>query len=294
MKVVAVITCYNPDPTQLRRTCDALRKTGAGVVLIDNSDSSRLEQTAQFSDCTIIANRENAGIARAQNQGITHAVQAGADVIVFFDQDSIVEPGFLDTLLAPLQPGIPGVVAPISYDAARSFEYPAQRITRLGFPAKVFSAGRTEPYEVDIVMSSGTAATVSTFERAGLMAEDLFIDFVDTEWSLRCRRAGVRIRMVPSAVMRHSIGSRSIRLGFATVLVHSPTRCYYQIRNCVRLFRKKSVPAFFAVREGLAVAAHRLLLLLAVPGRRDYLRAMVEGFRDGLAGVTGRRRDQQT
>jgi rhamnosyltransferase len=288
VNVVAVIVCYEPDLARLRQTCEALFRSGAAVVLVDNSAPSAVGGP-DFADCTVVANGENVGIAQAQNIGIRRAIGDGADVVALFDQDSTIAAGFLEALVRPLRPGTPGVTAPVSCDAAKGFEYPSFRIGRLGLPAKVFRNGAVDPYPVDIVMASGTAVTVETFDRVGMMDEDLFIDSVDTEWSLRCRRRNVPIHVVPTAVMKHSVGSRSVDLRFATVLVHSPVRCYYQIRNCFRLFSKESVPLLFAIRETLTVAAHKALLLLAVPNRSAYLEAFARGFYDGVRGVTGRK-----
>jgi rhamnosyltransferase len=289
VNVSVVIVCYHPDLAHLRRTCDQLLAEDVAVVVVDNSEERPLASDA-LPGCTTIVNGANLGIARAQNIGIAQAVASGAKVVVFFDQDSTIPPGLVGALLAAMTPGVPLVLAPVYRDEARGFEYPSSRLTRLGLLRKVFAGDRTTPYDVDVVISSGTAATVETFERAGVMDEDFFIDFVDTEWSLRCRRHGVPIRIVPTATMRHSVGSRSIRLGVVTLLVHNPTRCYYQIRNSFLLFHKESVPVMLAVRETAVLAVHKVLLLLFVPGRVAYLRAYVDAVRDALRGTTGPRR----
>lgn len=288
MRVFAVIVCYNPDLANLRQTCASLLSSNAEVILVDNSEASYLERSGQFADCSLIVNGENLGIARAQNLGIKRAVDSGAEVVVFFDQDSTIDPGFLATLLAPLKPGVPAVVAPVSRDAVQGFEYAPTRVSRYGTHEKIYADGRVAPYEVDIVLSSGTAATVETFVRAGVMDEGLFIDFVDLEWCLRCRRANIPIKVVPSAEMMHSVGTRSIDLRFATVLVHSPARCYYQIRNCIRLFSTDSVPLLLAVREAALLMAHKSLLLIGVTNRYAYIKAYAEGVYDGVKGILGR------
>lgn len=289
MKVSAVIVCYHPDLDHLRLTTRSLLTDGVSVIVIDNSEASPLGPSDALPGCTVIVNGENLGIARAQNIGIARALAAGADVIVFFDQDSRISSGFIRSLLAAMTPGLPLVLAPVYHDEAKGFEYPSLRLTRFGLLRKVYSESRNLPYDVDVVLSSGTAASAETFARAGVMDEDFFIDFVDTEWSLRCRKRGVPVRIVPTAMMRHSVGSRSIRLGFATLLVYNPTRCYYQIRNCFRLFHKDSVPLPLAIRETVVLALHKLLLLLFVPGRAAYLRAYGDAVRDALRGGTGRR-----
>lgn len=289
MIVSAVIVCYHPALARLRQTCESLLGAGLSVIVVDNSEASSLQSDTALPGCTTIVNAENLGIAKAQNVGIALAIEHGASVVVFFDQDSKIPPGFAGQLLSHMKPGVPLVLAPVYRDEAKGFEYPSLRLTRLGTLRKVFARGRVDPYDVDVVISSGTAATVEVFERAGVMDEDFFIDFVDTEWSLRCRQHGVPVRIVPSAMLEHSVGIRSIDLGVATLLVHSPTRCYYQIRNCFRLFQKDSVPFALAVRETVGLAVHKSLLLLFVSGRLAYLRAYAEAVRDGLRGTTGRK-----
>ena len=44
--------------------------------------------------------------------------------------------------------------------------------------------------------------------------EDFFIDFVDVEWCLRCKKNKVAIFVVPDAVMEHEIGISSVKLGY--------------------------------------------------------------------------------
>lgn len=258
------------------------------MILVDNSERGYVDGRETFANCITVQNHDNLGIARAQNIGIQRAVESGADIIVFFDQDSQIHPGFLRSLLSPLTLGVPGVAAPVSRDAIKGFEYAAIRVSRYGFQQKLYSEGRVEPYEAHIVLSSGTAATVETFVQAGYMDEELFIDFVDLEWCLRCRRAKIPLLVVPSAVMLHSVGSRSIDLGFATLLVHSPMRSYYQIRNCFLLLRRRSVPISLAVREAIGTLVHKLLSLMVVPNRGPYIASYVHGLRDGFRGVTGK------
>jgi rhamnosyltransferase len=291
VNICAVIVCYRPDLGHLRHTCDCLVRTVATVILVDNSEQSSLTGTRHFDDCAVIANQENVGIARAQNMGIARALETGAEVVVFFDQDSKIGPGFLPLLLAELRPGIPAVVAPVVRDSIQGFEHPSSRVSKFGVQRRVYAGERVAPYAVDIVLSSGTTATVETFQRAGLMDEELFIDYVDTEWCLRCRRRNIPIHVVPTAVMEHSVGSRSIDLRVVRVLVHSPLRCYYQVRNCFRLFNRESVPLLLAIREAMLLVMHKSLLIIAVPNRGAYVKACAAGVHDGIMGVTGKRPD---
>ena len=287
--ITCVIIGYRPVVAQLVRLCECILMDGAKVIVVDNTEAPGLISNNLPAGCELIALGKNTGVAHAQNVGVAHALDAGAAVLVFFDQDSKIEPGFLQSLVTPLRPGIPEITSPlyVDDDSNSNAALPSLRLGRFGLPIAVYSAGTTAPYPVDIVISSGTAATREVFGVAGAFDEALFIDSVDSEWCLRCRSKDIPIYVVPSAVMRHRIGSRSIRVGPFTVLLHSPIRCYYQIRNCFHMMRRKHVPFAFALKHMLSVLFSRTILLFFVRDRSDYLKAYFAGLRDGIKGVAG-------
>jgi rhamnosyltransferase len=287
--VTCVIVSYRPDVVRLAHLCANVLMDGARVIVVDNTEAPGLISDQLPVGCELIALGSNSGIAHAQNVGVAHALAAGATVIVFFDQDSKIGPGFLRALVAPLKPGTPEITSPLYVDDDSGVALPSLRLGRFGLPITVHGADATKPYPVDIVISSGTAATSEVFGIAGVFDEALFIDGVDSEWCLRCRGKQIPIYVVPSAVMRHRVGSRSIRIGRFTVLQHSPARCYYQIRNCFHLMRRKHVPFAFALRHMLSVMCSRLILLVFVSDRLVYLKACFAGLRDGMKGVAGAR-----
>ena len=289
MHVYSIVVCYRPDVSPLLELCQRLRVDGSAIILVDNTEQPYLRDRQLPSGCQLITLGRNTGIAHAQNVGTAAATVAGADVIAFFDQDSTIEPGLLRTLVGSLNLGVPEIVAPLYRDDVSEADLPSLRVNRYGMTRAVHRGDSSDPYSVDVVISSGTAATKEVFEVAGTFDEGLFIDFVDTEWCLRCRSKQVPIRVVPSAVMRHRIGGKSINLGFATLFVHSPLRCYYQLRNCFHLFRKGHIPFLFALRETVSVFLSRALLLLFVGDRSTYVRAYFCALRDGAKGVTGAR-----
>jgi rhamnosyltransferase len=286
-KIFSVIVGYRPNLDHLQQLCAILVTDGASVIVVDNTEIPYLDATFFPKECRIVSQGTNSGIAQAQNVGIKAAVAETADVIVFFDQDSTIGPGFLQTLLLPLRIGKPDVVSPLCIDDISGDVLPSLRISKNGISNTVYYKSNMEPYGVDIVISSGIAATREVFQVAGLLDEGLFIDFVDTEWCLRCRSKGIPIRVVPSAMMRHRIGNKSLRLGRFTLTVHSPERCYYQIRNCFHLFRKPHIPLLLAIKETFSVFLSRMLLLFLLEQRSKYFMAYLIGVLDGLCGVEG-------
>lgn len=288
MKVVAVIVAFHPKRDELERLCRAILRAGAGAVVVDNSDPSDLA-SFDLGRSIVIPLGENTGIAHALNVGIARAHAGGADIVVTFDQDSEVGDGFLAALVEPLTPGVPGVTAPVAIDKRTGAEYPSQRLNRFGWPRNVYSKGQHAPVPVDLVITSGAAATTVTFDRVGLMDEDFFIDFVDYEWALRCRRAGVPIWVTPNAVIQHAVGDANLSAGPVRGILHGATRTYYKMRNCFLLFRKRGIPRTFAALQLASGLVHNLIQVAIVEQHRLYLRTYVSAIRDGLVGVRGRR-----
>ncbi|MDP3075373.1 glycosyltransferase family 2 protein [Bradyrhizobium sp.] len=289
MAAYCIIVGYRPEVVQLFDLCARVEEDGIKVIVVDNSEAPTLDPGALPAGCTLITIGYNSGIAHAQNVGVAAALTAGATVLVFFDQDQKIGPGFGRSLIAAVSEGSAEIVSPLSVDEATNMPLPSLRISRFGWSTPVHSADSADRYPVDMVISSGTAATRQVFETAGTFDDGLFIDLVDVEWCLRCRARQIPIYVVPSLVMRHSVGLRHFRFGTLTISVHSPMRCYYQIRNGFLLFRKPHIPLIFALKQLVATLLSRMILLFFVEDRLSYLKSYLFAVRDGLKGVTGAR-----
>lgn len=283
--VCCVIVCYRPKIERVHRLATMLSSGGARVVIVDNTEHPTLDGASLPTRCTLLTLGSNTGIAHAQNAGI--AVAGNTEAIAFFDQDSEPPEGLLETLVSSLRFGQADIVAPACVDDDSGAELPSTRLDVRGRSAAVYCLGSRAPVAVDVVISSGSVATREVFSLAGGFDEAFFIDFVDTEWCLRCRAKGVPIRVIPEAVMKHRIGSAAAKVAGLTVSIHSPLRCYYQVRNCFLLLRKKHVPLVYSLGQLVSILANRALLLMLVDDRLAYLKACLSGLRDGIRGLSG-------
>ena len=288
-KIYTIIVCFNPDINSLISLCETLLHSNSEVVVIDNTDVSYIAEAMNSLGCVFIAMNVNSGIAHAQNTGISHALGCGAEIIVFFDQDTKIDGLFLGCLLDVIRDDTPLVVSPVYYDDAKGYEFPALKLNKYGIPTKKFSKGSLKPYEVDIIISSGSAATAATFKKVGLMDEDFFIDYVDIEWCIRCRNKNIPIMVVPTATMKHSIGESSVNLGVMRGHIHSPLRSYYKLRNCFLLFRKSDIPFLFAINEILTSFIHSTIMMFYVKDKLKYLFSYFYAIYDGVQGIVGKR-----
>lgn len=289
MSICAIVVAFHPDPATLARLCSTLLAGGAQVAVVDNSEPGR-GASALPAGCHLHALGANMGIAHAQNVGIATARALQATLVLFLDQDSSIGADFVQRMADGVDPAEAAVYGPVCIDAARGFEYPSYRLSRLGLPRPVLAAGQDAQYEVDLIISSGSLATAAALEQGGGLDESFFIDYVDLEWCLRLRARGIPIRIKRNVTMTHSVGMRSVRLGPITTFIHSPARTYYKMRNPFLLLRKRDVARLYALREIASALLHHGLQLLMLGERARYAGPVLAGLLDGVRGTDGARR----
>jgi rhamnosyltransferase len=287
MKIFSVIITYNPNWQAVNSLCNQLLDSNVTPVVVDNSEkSSKLIDVKNFMFLPL---GENKGIATAQNVGIDYCLEQSADIIVFFDQDSVISEKFIEKLIAPILNENENIVAPTFVDAEKGFIYPIVSVSKFGLRTKIIPSKSSASFYTNTAISSGTAVKTSVFNIVGKMLDNLFIDYVDTEWCLRCHHAGIRVLILPDNQMIHSIGDKSFNvLGF-TVPVHSAYRRYYRVRNSFVMLRLKHIPIFLGIREVTFSIIHQLLLVLTQKGKRkEYIKYGAIGLLHGIKGSKGK------
>lgn len=232
--VCAVIVTFHPDP-DVEENLSKLRQQIQGLVVVDNGSPveaiDRLRSVSQQLDFELVENGENLGIGAALNTGICWAEANAFEWVILFDQDSAVTEGFMEAMLRAFED--------ISKRDRLGILVPRYVDKRSGIPLPQDAAASGG---LETAMTSGSLMRVSTFREHGLFEEELFIDSVDSEYSLRLRKSGYLIEECKEAVLLHSPGDptvirvRGIRL-FQTAN-YSALRRYYQDRNRIWMTRK--------------------------------------------------------
>lgn len=287
MKKCVIIVTYEPELEHLNQFAEKAEAAGFIPIIVDNSEKQRVKSEQVSENSIIIGLQGNQGIAAAQNRGISYALQMGADIIGFFDQDSLADAQLIEKLTAFVVQNGNCVAAPVALEKDTYAEYPVQRLNRWGYPKDVFVKDASEAQKVDLVISSGMMTTREVIEKVGNYDEDFFIDFVDIEWCLRCKKAEIPIYVLPEAVLLHKIGSKNIKIDGMEITVHSPTRTYYKVRNSFLMLYKK-MGFVFSVRQILPAVVHNLLLIFKVENKRTYLKYYFKGILHGIFGVRGK------
>src|SRR5436190_1141467 len=157
--------------------------------------------------------------------------------------------------------------------------------TNLGFAGRRVGWGGPDRFHElrDVERADGAAMAVSrtALDRVGLLDETLFAYVEDVDWSLRIRRAGFALVLVPDARVRHR-GSASTGGGASTA------NLYYDTRNTIAVVeRHRPLPrGLRGLRRGAVVGAH-LLQAARHPSPRPASRAVLAGWRDARSGRLG-------
>lgn len=296
-KVCAIIVLYNPDVLLLKKQLLSLIGQVDDVIYIDNSSKNITSINAFIEEIRksdfepfVIWNSENRGLGYAQNQGICKAREMGDSHVLILDHDSVLQSSFVTNLIETedllKKNGYNiGAIGPMYYNAKTGEIYP---ITKYIGPFIKRIKPSENPVEASFLISSGCFISLKVIDEVGGMNEDLFVDYIDVEWSFRAQSYGYKMFVAPKAKMDHQIGDRRTSVLGRTISVHTPLRRYYLSRNSVYMLRNKNISLWYKLRELVFNTLRLIIFFFLSNDRFAYLKFSFVGFFDGLRGKTGK------
>jgi GT2 family glycosyltransferase len=296
--VVVVVLSWNgrEDTLACLRSLGEASYPRLDVVVVDNcsSDGSPEAVAAEHPGATLVRLESNRGFAGGMNAGIEAALARGADHVMLLNNDTVVEPGFLEPLVEALELDEPAAAA-------------CSQMVFLDEPERVWYAGAdfrpgrghhgtnwgygqprldetVPPYTTDRACGGAMLIGSDMLSDVGLFDESLFAYAEDTDWSLRAARRGHDVLVVPASVVRHAVSKSS---GGAS----SPDTLYYALRNGLVVAERWAPrgPVGTWARRAEAVAAY-LAQALRSDRRRAGAQAVLAAWRDFRRGRFGPRR----
>ncbi len=257
------------------------------VIVWDNgSREDPAAALAAFPEVTLLRSAENVGFAAGCNRAAEHALAAGADFLLFLNNDTLVPPDMIATMLrAHAQtPGAGLVGVP-----ERLHDHPDEprRLGARWLPLScrvrwVYLAdGQPAPACLPLEVISGCAMLVSreTAAAAGLFDEEFFAYWEDADLSLRVRAAGhLNLCATTTHVVHRSGRSTGREPGFSKAQLYLVCRGQaLMVRKHARGLGRVTAPlrlCLSAVAAGLTgfVRPRRRKLMLAK------LAALVDGW----------------
>jgi GT2 family glycosyltransferase len=296
LKKVAIIICnYNKEKEVLACIRCVLEQkfTDYALYVVDNASTDGSVQAIREMYPTqvhLIVNSENLGGSGGFNAGLKKAFEEGYPYLMCVDNDAMLDADAVGKLVAFLDahPEV-GMAASKVYhlDAPEYIQQYGQKIDFESFCTEVPDLNRpedgTQPdYRyVDAVAACALMVRRTTVEKIGLMPEENFLYWDDTEWCYRCSLAGMKVASVGTSKVYHEMGARKEDINTF------PT--YYSWRNWIRFFAKYTPDdrleklsrdvlgsVFYEVYGGI----HR--------GEYNRMRTVMMAYDDALCGVAGK------
>lgn len=297
--VAIVILNYNntDDTKRLVQSIEKMDHKNYDIIIVDNdSDAVSAEFLAMtFEKHTIIKSPENLGYAAGNNLSFEILKDYHHDFIWILNPDTEIFPDACSHLLDAAQDYADATVfgtvicfghrpdtvwfggGVVNFDnGLNSFHM------YMGQPVNVLP---DTPYKVDYVTGASLFCRRGVFETVGLIPEDYFLYFEETQWCLDAQRKGETILMVPSARLFHH--KRSEEGGLP-----SKYYFYYYLRNAI-LFTARYAPDKLRATEQSVrrnfLAPWLKKIQEKYPLGASYYAALAErGLADGLKDVRGR------
>ena len=242
-EVVAVVLNYQNDADTLR-CVESVARCGyqaLRVLVVDNGSERRtLDRLRNGLDPTVevLISPDNLGYAGGNNLALKRILDSDANFAWVLNPDIVVHPDALDHLVRTghRHPDAGIVGSRILYGGSNPakiwFDGGIIDWETSGSPSHLLMGALEAdhapgfPYDVDYVTGAGMLLRVAMMRHVGLIPEDWFLYFEETEYNLRVQEAGWRTMVDPRSRLHHFQRS--------TGHVPQPTYIYYFIRNRYR------------------------------------------------------------
>jgi GT2 family glycosyltransferase len=290
-KVAIVLLNWNQpvDTANCLRSLRQLTCPDREIILVDNGSADGFPEKLEkeFPEVKMIRNRTNLGFAEGNNVGIRAALQSGLPYIMLLNNDTTVEPAFLEKLVAVAEADQKiGIISPqiMFYTERQKIWFAGGRYIPLlrkpmhSFYSQIEQGQVKRVTETDWASGCCLLIKREVLEKIGLLDKDYFLYNEDVDLCARAKAAGYKIVVVPDARIYHKFAA-SLGGKF------SPLALYFRTRNLLLFLKKRSwylalclnlvIYPLYSIGEALK---HRSLL---------GFQAVLTGVADFLAGKYG-------
>jgi GT2 family glycosyltransferase len=262
------------------------------LVVLDaaSADGSADEIERRYPHAHVVRCAENVGIAKGNNLAAQYCLDQGLDYVLFVNNDTTHEPGFLRVLVDAADERTMVVPRILYADDHRLISTHAGDFDwDLGLFRNTYH-GKPDGPATQVRRELRTASfccilvPAGVWRQAGPLDERFFMYYEETDFLRKALEQGSRLLYVPEAVVYHQ-ESASSGGGWMT-----PFKSYYATRNRLYLVRKHRRSRLRYAWFTLYFWATRLpyVARYLVTGRWSMLKALVMGMADYYSGRMGR------
>lgn len=295
-KVVVIIVIWNG----LADTLECLRSLfqdgypNLEIVLVDNGStdgSVEVIREKQFPVHVINAG-SNLGFTGGNNLGLVEAQRLGARYVFLLNNDTTLEKGVIRALVdaAEAHPSA-GIVAPVMhyYNTPADIWFAGgQLVIRKGEAThdQSFHPGRNgAPYPTAWISGCAMLVRAVAIEHVGGLDDRFYLTWEDVDWSVRMKRAGWFLLVVPKARIFHKCAKSGEKL--------KNIGSYYAVRNSLLFASKHAGAGYWSAMANIISSHLRAGLRSRDENKVRILSTTFEGLLAHILGRYGRRPERK-
>jgi len=282
--LVSIITVNFDHPEVTCEMLESLRHISypnIEVIVVDNASPRDNPDVIKerFPEIIFIKSAVNLGFAGGNNLGIR---QAKGKYVLFINNDTEVEPDFLEPLVAKCEsdPQIGGVSPKIRFfHTPNTLQYTGQApINNYTIRSHGYGHGAIDTCQFDkdtltyFVHGAAMLIPMQVIQEVGMMAEIYFLYYEELDWGARIRKAGYQLWYVHNSLIMHK---ESISTGKAT-----PFKTYYMNRSRIIYLRRNTFGPVFIVAFlfQVFISIPKNLLFYLIKGQMDHFKSYVNAI----------------
>ena len=294
-KVYIILLNWNneEDTIECIQSLEEINYGNYKIIIVDNGSEieSVLKIEKQYPEMKIIKNKENLGFAGGNNVGIKYAIEDGADYVLLLNNDTTVEKDFLKKLVEAgelnKKNGLLGSKTNYHSEPNRIWfaggkvSWMKNKGMHIGLD-EIDNGQYDKIKEVDYLTGCCLLIKREVIEKIGVLEEDYFLYYEDTDFSLRAKNVGYKIMYIPESKIYHKV-SRSTKPGSSSYI-------YYHTRNGLVMAKRTGslLNKIVLYPHCVFLFLKQIIKIIFIPRKRSWALAVLKGEKDFLLGKMGK------
>lgn len=281
--VYIILLNYNgyKDTIECLESLEKITYKNYRIVVVDNAsiDGSEKIIKNKFPEHIFIQAGSNLGFSGGNNVGIKYALQQGTDYVLLLNNDTIVEPDFLEPLVEEAeksdQIGIMG--GKINYYYDKNIIWSAggyiSDIKGCGYHygiKEVDEGQYDEKREVTFLTGCIQLIKREVLEKVGLYDEDYFLYFEDVDYCYRTIKNNFKLVYVPTSKIYHKISASTGDESSLALYYNHRNRLLFIKKNIKNFFKKSIILIYFFMTRIIRIKKYNKKMTYVFEGIKDY------------------------
>lgn len=283
-RVSIILVNYNgwKDTVECINSLNQINYSNYEIIVVDNAsvgDDLLQFQNYEFSNVTFIKSAENLGFSGGNNLGIECALKSKSEYILLLNNDTVVQPDFLNIMVSKAEENSIGVVTPMIkyFDRKDTIWSAGGKISKIRASGFTYGFNKNESElnrDFYCTFASGCCMLIKSevIKNVGMLDTGYFLYLEDTDYSFRIINAGYKIYYAASSTIYHKVTSTTSRDNKLLPL-------YYSVRNRL-YFAKKNLGWLYIFSLSYLAAAFLVKYLVYNFDNREYKKVLIRAFSD--------------